>query len=150
MKKLITILSIIGIVLTLSVQTVNAQNNISWEIRTGADFATQELGNADLNTGFGFDGILSYRFMPHTAVFGGWGWHHFSSEGSFAGANMDFEETGTFGLEYMHPLGNSSLDLYIRGGGIYNHIELRIVTVILLQIPITDWAGRLKSVLHLI
>ena len=38
---------------------------------------------------------------------------------------MDFEETGyTFGVEYLHPLGNSPLDFYIRGGGIYNHIEV--------------------------
>lgn len=125
MKRIISLLSIIGVGLMLTVQVANAQSRISLELRTGADFATQELGNADLNTGFGFDGILSYRFMPHTSVFGGWGWHRFSSDDSFAGSNMDFEETGyTFGLEYMHPLGSSALDFYIRGGGIYNHIEV--------------------------
>ncbi len=125
MKRLISLLSILGMVLMLTVQVASAQSRISWEIRTGINFATQELGNADLNTGFGFDGILSYRFMTHTSVFGGWGWHHFSSDDSFAGANMDFEETGyTFGVEYLHPLGNSPLDFYIRGGGIYNHIEV--------------------------
>lgn len=125
MKRFLTILIGLGIVLLLSVEATNAQNRIGWELRTGVDFATQELGNADLNTGFGFDGILSYRFMPHTSLFGGWGWHRFTSDDSFAGANMDFEETGyTFGLEYMHPLGSSPLDFYIRGGGIYNHIEV--------------------------
>lgn len=125
MKRIILLSSMIGMVLMLMVQMTNAQSRISWELRTGVDFTTQELGNADLNTGFGFDGILSYRFMPHTSVFGGWGWHHFSSDDSFAGANMDFEETGyTFGLEYMHPLGNTSMNFYLRGGGIYNHIEV--------------------------
>lgn len=115
----------ISVLLLAAAEMTLAQSRISWELRTGVDFATQELGNADLNTGVGFDGILSYRFMPHTSVFGGWGWHRFTSDESFAGADMDFEETGyTFGLEYMHPLGNSSLDLYIRGGGIYNHIEV--------------------------
>ena len=125
MKRIILLLSIIGLVFILTLQVANAQSRWGWELRTGVDFATQELGNADLNTGFGFDGILSYRFMPHTSVFGGWGWHRFSSDDSFAGANMDFEETGyTFGLEYLHPLGSSALDFYIRGGGIYNHIEV--------------------------
>ena len=125
MKKLITTLSIIGIVLTLSLQQVHAQSNLSWEIRAGVDLATQDLGDADLNTGFGFDGILTYQFMEHTSVFGGWGWHRFTSDDSFAGSNMDFEETGyTFGLEFLHLLGNTSMDFYIRGGGIYNHIEV--------------------------
>lgn len=112
------------LVLTVAQMTF-AQSRISWEIRTGVDFATQKLGNADLNTGFGFDGILSYQFVPYTSVFGGWGWHRFSSDDSFAGSDMDFEETGyTFGLEYLRGLGTSPLKYYIRGGGIYNHIEV--------------------------
>lgn len=123
MKQLLTLISIIGILLIMTTQ-INAQSRLGWELRTGVDFATQELGDADLNTGFGFDGILTYRFMPHTSIFGGWGWHHFSSDNSFAGSNVDFEETGyTFGLEFLHPLGDTRLDYYLRGGGIYNHIE---------------------------
>lgn len=125
MKKLTTILSVIAILFAISMQTVHAQSNLSWEIRVGADFATQDLGDADLNTGFGFDGILTYKFMEHTSVFGGWGWHRFTSDDSFAELNMDFEETGySFGLEFLHPLANTSMDFYIRGGGIYNHIEV--------------------------
>ncbi|SMO89933.1 hypothetical protein [Fodinibius sediminis] len=64
------------------VQITSAQSRISWELRTGIDLATQELGNTDLNTGY------------------------------------------TFGLEYLHLLGNSTLDFYIHGGRIYNHIEV--------------------------
>lgn len=116
---------LIAVAILLAAQTSYAQNSFSLELRTGVDFATQELGDADLNTGFGFDGILSYRFMPHTSIFGGWGWHRFTSDDSFAGANMDFEETGyTFGLEFLHPLGQSPVNFYLRGGGIYNHIEV--------------------------
>lgn len=38
---------------------------------------------------------------------------------------MDFEETGyTFGLEFLHPLGNTPMNFYLRGAGIYNHIEV--------------------------
>jgi opacity protein-like surface antigen len=107
------------------VQLSHAQHKFNVELRPGVDFATQKLGDTDLNTGFGFDGILSYRFMPQMELFGGWGWHRFTSDDSFAGANMDFEETGyTFGLAYFIPLSKSELDIYIRGGGIYNHIEV--------------------------
>jgi len=124
MTKTLSTLTILVVILFLSLQSANAQSRISWEIRAGADFPTQDLGDADLNTGFGFDGIIAYRFMPHTSVFGGWGWHRFTSDNSFAGADVDFEETGyTFGLEYMHPLGDTPMDYYVRGGGIYNHIE---------------------------
>lgn len=115
----------LSVILLLATQTLYAQNGFSLELRTGADFATQELGDANLNTGFGFDGILTYQFLEHTSVFGGWGWHRFTSDDSFAGSDMDFEETGyTFGLEFLHPLGNTPMDFYIRGGGIYNHIEV--------------------------
>lgn len=123
MKTYLSLL--IGLTLFFTVETANAQSPLSWEIRTGIDVATQKLGDADLNTGFGFDGVLTYRFMPHTSVFAGWGWHRFSSDDSFAGSDFDFEETGyTFGLEFMHPISSSPVDVYIRGGGIYNHIEV--------------------------
>lgn len=125
MKQTLSLLSILGIVILLALQSANAQSRINWEIRAGIDFPTQDLGDADLNPGFGFDGIISYRFIPHTSVFGGWGWHRFTSNNLFAGSSeVDFEETGyTFGVEFMHPLGESPLDYYIRAGGIYNHIE---------------------------
>ncbi|MGM0588076.1 MAG: outer membrane beta-barrel protein [Bacteroidota bacterium] len=125
MKHLLLLLTIMGMMLMLGAPSALGQDRIGLEIRTGVDFATQKLGDTDLDTGFGFDGIVSYRVVPYTSIFGGWGWHRFTSDDSFAGENMDFEETGyTFGLEYMRPLGNSSLDFYVRGGGIYNHIEV--------------------------
>jgi hypothetical protein len=124
MKQILTFLSILGIVLLMALQSVNAQSRISWEVRTGVDFPTQDLGDANLKPGFGFDGIIAYQFIPHTSLFGGWGWHRFTSDNSFAGPDVDFEETGyTFGVEFMHPLGDSPMDYYVRAGGIYNHIE---------------------------
>ncbi|MDX1942455.1 MAG: outer membrane beta-barrel protein [Saprospiraceae bacterium] len=101
-----------------------AQEKFGFELRSGASFAVQELGDADLNTGLGFEGIFDYRFTPHLGAYVGWGWNHFAAEQSFAGTDIDFEETGyMFGLEFNHPIGASSLAYYIRGGGIYNHIE---------------------------
>lgn len=99
--KLIIKTILLSATIIMVTQSVYAQSKIHLEIRTGVDFATQDLGDTNLNTGFGFDGILTYRIMPHTSLFGGWGWHRFTSDDSFAGTDMDFEETGyTFGLEY--------------------------------------------------
>ncbi|HKL18959.1 MAG TPA: porin family protein [Halalkalibaculum sp.] len=115
---------LLGLFLLVATENASAQSPLSWEVRTGVDFATQDLGDADLNTGFGFEGTLSYSFMPHLSVYAGWGWHRFSADDSFAGSDTDFEETGyTFGLQYMHPIGTSQTEYFIRGGAIYNHIE---------------------------
>lgn len=97
MKSLLTL--VLGLALFLATDTTNAQSPFSWEIRAGVDFATQDVGDADLNTGFGFEGTLAYHFMPHLSAYAGWGWHRFSADDSFAGSSTDFEETGyTFGL----------------------------------------------------
>lgn len=105
-----------------------AQESWSAELRPNLNFATKELGNADLNTGFGFEVALGYRFMEHLGAYAGWGWNQFSSEElTFAGrGDTDFEETGyTFGLQFIHPVANSEMLSYLfRAGGIYNHIEV--------------------------
>lgn len=62
--------------------------------------------------------------MPHLAAYTGWGWNRFTSSQSFAGSNMDFEETGyTLGLQFIHPVASSKINFVIAAGGIYNHIE---------------------------
>ncbi|AKA34281.1 Opacity protein [Flagellimonas lutaonensis] len=104
-----------------------AQDKWSAELRPNINFATQDIGNADLKTGFGFEAAVGYRFMPHLGAYVGWGWNKFASDTpSFPGTgNTDFEMTGyTFGLQFIHPINNSSLSYLIRAGGIYNHIEV--------------------------
>ena len=96
-----------------------------FELSGGVSFATRDLADADLKTGLGFEGILHYRFMPYTGIYAGWGWNHFGSDNSFAGTDMDFEETGyVFGLQFKHPVGASGISYYVRGAGLYNHIEI--------------------------
>lgn len=115
-------LSLIALFLS---QSLIAQSQWSVELRPGVNVATKDLGDADLNTGFGFEGTFAYRFMPHLAGYAGWSWNKFSSDESFAGTDMDFEETGyTFGLQFMHPIGASDLDFIVRAGALYNHIEV--------------------------
>lgn len=102
-----------------------SQNYWSFELRSGASYSTQDLGDADLGAGFGFEGTFAYRIMPHLATYAGWGWNQFSANHSFAGPDLDFEETGyTFGLQFIHPIGDSRLSYLVRAGAIYNHIEI--------------------------
>lgn len=111
-------------VLMLTAQTANAQRRWSAEIRPGANFATQKLGGANLNTGFGFEGSVAYRFMPHLAAYAGWSWNKFQASESLAGSNVDFVETGyLFGLQFIHPIAASRISYLLRAGGTYNHIE---------------------------
>lgn len=101
-----------------------AQNKWGIEVKPGVNFATTKLGDADLKTGFGFEGTLSYRFVKHLGVYAGWSWNKFSADQSFAGSKADFEETGyCFGLQFVHPVGSSNINYMLKGGGTYNHIE---------------------------
>jgi len=114
--------------MALSIITVISQETgkrFGFELSGGASFATRDPDDANLKTGMGFEGILHYRFMPYTGIYAGWGWNHFGSGNSFAGEDMDFEETGyVFGLQFKHPVGNSRISYYVRGAGLYNHIEI--------------------------
>lgn len=119
------LMPLLGLFLLLNIQVMSAQNRWSVELRGGANFATRDLGDASLGTGFGFEGTAAYRFMPHVSVYAGWGWNQFSADQSFAGTDMQFEETGyTFGLRLLHPFGQSKLQYLVEGGGIFNHIEV--------------------------
>jgi len=104
-----------------------AQNNekrFGFEFGSGVSLATGKLSDANLKTGFGYEGIFHYRFMPHLGVYGGWGWNTFGADNSFAGDDVHFEETGyVLGLQFKHPIGKSPVAIYLRGGGLYNHIE---------------------------
>ncbi len=106
-------------------QVTLAQDRWSFEFRPSVNVPTKDLGDADLKTGFGFEGVFAYRFMPHLSVYAGWGWNRFGSDDSFAGSNMDFEETGyTYGLQFIHPIGQTDMSILARAGALSNHIEV--------------------------
>ncbi|HMA61776.1 MAG TPA: outer membrane beta-barrel protein [bacterium] len=115
------------VILTLLIapQAINARTPWRVEIRGGTHYATQELGDADLGIGLGAEAILSYSFMPNLGAYVGWGWNQFTADQSFAGDDMDFDETGySYGLQYMNSCKSLNLDYIIRAGAIYNHIEV--------------------------
>lgn len=103
-----------------------SQRNLSLEIRPGVNFPMTDLNSTTpLKTGYGIEGLVSYNFISNFGIYGGWSWNKFSSDQSFAGANMDFEETGyTYGLQYFMPIGMTETRFYIRAGGLWNHIEM--------------------------
>lgn len=116
-----------GLVLMLSM-TLNAQNQngrFGLELNAGASAATHKLSGTNLHPGFGFEGVIHYRVLAGAGIYAGWGWNGFGSETSFAGNEVDFEETGyVFGIQYQHPCDNRSLGYFLRAGGLYNHIEM--------------------------
>jgi hypothetical protein len=118
---------LIILMFTLFLGTTAAQDNskrFGVELSGGLSMSTNKLGGSTLNPGFGFEGTLHYRFMPHLGVYGGWGWNRFGAEESFAGNDVCFEETGyVLGLQFMHPFGDSKTQYYLRAGGLYAHIE---------------------------
>lgn len=106
-------------------QIASAQDRWSFEFRPGVNFATEKLGDVNLNTGFGFEGSFAYRFMPHLSVYAGWSWNKFGSDEKINETSLDFEETGyTYGLQFIHPIGESNINLLARAGGLANHIEV--------------------------
>jgi hypothetical protein len=96
-------------------------------LRAGAG-PSEDANGVELDPGYGFEGLIEYRLMPHVLGYGGWDWIHFMSDQSFAGTDMDFEETGyAFGLRFEHPFGGESGGgpaWWVRGGATYDHIEI--------------------------
>jgi opacity protein-like surface antigen len=109
-----------SVLLFMATFSVTAQNRLSFELRGNASIPTKDLGTTKLQTGFGFEGTLGYRFMPHLGAYGGWSWNKFTAKET----KMDYEETGyNFGLQFIHPIGDTKINYMIKGGALYNHIE---------------------------
>ena len=116
----------IVLVILISATTLAQENEKRFGVELNGDvsFVSSDLAGASLNTGLGFEAILQYRFMPFTSVYGGWGYSHFSANESFAGSDVDFEQTGyILGLQFKHPIGNSPVSYFLRAGALYCHIE---------------------------
>ena len=97
----------------------------SLEFRANGANSLGDFGDSELHPGFGFEPTVAYYFMEHLAVYGGWGWQHFSTESALYGQQFDVEETGyRFGLQFRHPLFDTRLSYLVSLGGLYSHLEL--------------------------
>ncbi|MFA5848976.1 MAG: outer membrane beta-barrel protein [Bacteroidales bacterium] len=111
--------------LSMTSYAKDGEHRFGFEINGGTSFSTRKLAGANLNTGVGLEGTFHFRILKHTGLYAGWGWNKFSAEESFAGADMDFEETGyVFGLQFRHSVAKSPVSFFVRAGGLYNHIEI--------------------------
>ncbi|MCE5251609.1 hypothetical protein LLG96_15480 [bacterium] len=73
MKHSLTCILALGILIVS--RNAETQNRWSVEIRSGVSTPTQDMGGLDFGTGYGFEGTMAYRFMPHMATYVGWGWN---------------------------------------------------------------------------
>lgn len=125
MKTKMIIAIIIMATITMNSMAQEKNGRFGLELRPGASLATAKLGDAELKPGMGFEGTLQFTLWKGTSLCAGWGWNKFASDESFAGSNLDFEETGyIMGLRYTYTLPATSLGLFMRVGAIYNHIEV--------------------------
>lgn len=104
----------------------HSQDRVRLEIVPGAVFSTETFADSDLGNGLGIGAHVSVRVLPHLAAYVGWNVHGFRAETSFAGPDVDVEETGyAFGVRFEHPMGGTtSPALMLNAGGTYDHIEL--------------------------
>lgn len=118
-------LTAVTVFIIISTNYSLAQDKWNLELRPGVNYATKDILDADLGLGFGAELTIAYRFMPHLAAYAGWSYNNFAVDQSFAGTDASFEETGyTFGLQFIHPIGESNINYLVRLCGTYNHIEI--------------------------
>lgn len=123
MKNTLGILTI----LLLAAYPAAAQSPWAVDIRGGAAFPVEELGDVELDTGGGLGATLSWQVQPEFALYGGWDWANFTTGEPLGGVEVDVEMTGyNFGVRFERPahpaLGN--LRYRIGAGGLFSHIEV--------------------------
>lgn len=124
MKAKAFFLMALMVVLQLTGHAQQVEKRFGFELNTGISAAVNKIGDTKTNVGFGFEGLLHYRFAQHTGLYAGWGWNRFGADDSFAGNDICIEETGyIIGLQYQQTL-RQSMDYYVRAGLLYNHLEI--------------------------
>jgi Outer membrane protein beta-barrel domain len=111
---------------TLLATSLHAQERWTIEARGGVAIPTAKLSGTELSTGTGLGATVAYRIAEHLHLYGGWDWFRFPADQSFAGAKIDFEQTGyTYGAKFVHPVSaRSSVSYMLHAGGLYTHIEV--------------------------
>ena len=120
--------AILAVILLLLSLPLSAQEKWAVEIRPQVNFPTQQPELFDFQTGYGFDVLLSYKFMPHLSAYAGWGWNTFGIDEETKPGDFEVDETGySLGLRFIRPI--SGRMSYLAGvGGIYKHLEAEDAT----------------------
>lgn len=102
-----------------------AQENFSAEFRPGLSFPVDDVAGTKVNPGYGFEVTIAYEVLQDVGIYAGWGWNKFNADNAFLSQRIDIEESGyTGGIQFKHRIKNSSISYLIRGGAVYNHLEL--------------------------
>lgn len=121
--KLILAITLIT-ALTFTSVAQESEKRFGIELNGDISIVSSGLIGTNLNTGLGFETLLQYRFMPFTSIYGGWGYSHFNADESFAGSDIDFEQTGyILGLQLKRSISDSPISYFVRAGLLYSHIE---------------------------
>lgn len=111
---------------TISIAASSQENGKRFgiEINAGPSLATRNFVNG-LKHGYGFDRAFHLRVLPRTGIYGGWGYNWFSISTGSSVTDRDYEETGyVLGLQYKRQIDGYASSWFLRGGAIYNHIEV--------------------------
>jgi hypothetical protein len=119
---MLRIMSTSALILLCTVGTAPAQGRFAMELRGGAAFPDQtNLDGAKPNTGAGLGLTARVRALPMLHIYAGWEWHRFSFDEPI---EADLDDTGyALGAQFQQPFA-PKLDFWLRGGAIYNHIEI--------------------------
>lgn len=98
-------------ILTLAVPALlllpaGALSGQTWaaELRAGAAVPVDDLGEAQLESGFGFDVEVSAEVVEALWLYAGWGAHELTADAEPWGADAEIEQTGyRAGLRWMKP-----------------------------------------------
>ena len=124
MKTRLLFVSAVMTFLSFSSSAQETGKRFGFEISAGPSIATRNFVDG-LKTGFGYDGAFHLRVLPRTGIYGGWGYNWFSTSTGSSVTDRDYEETGyVLGLQYKHLFYRSANSWFLRGGAIWNHIEV--------------------------
>lgn len=106
--------------------TLLGQEKWSLEFKPGLNFPSTEIGETNLETGFGFELIGAYSISPQFDVYAASGWNQFTTKETSINGESDVKETGfSLGLKFKDPFLNFVKTSYVLNvGGIYNNLEV--------------------------
>lgn len=98
----------------------------NFQQRGGVALAVDDFGDADLGVGYGFRLSGGYQFPQRIGLYGGWTWFRFNTDESFAGPNVEVDESGFLaGVRYEHPIRlGTPMTLHLQVGTIWDEVEL--------------------------
>lgn len=120
--------ALLTVAAVLATAGLDAQERWNLDVRAGVGIPADDLGDAELDPGAGFEGTVALRVMTHLWAYGGWGWHQFSTDLPVWGTDTDVEQTGyVFGLRFEHPFSGESgagPAVRVHAGGTMEHLEV--------------------------